>query len=383
MPTNLLLPVAWSSGTAVKTTIASFPSEDTGIGIVPERLNTIFEPFTQEDTSLSRRHSGTGLGLAICHRIATAVNGNISVESILGGGSTFTFTCPLEYTEHDMLYPHYISGKYYINAGNDIFTHVIIDFLRKIGLRAYSSEILGDILLCVNWTRLVDGSQDIKVQIGNRNFKMMIKRPINFVNIYHMLRNMVSDSENDVYSSFTTTTDSSTLATQSQRNLIFVDPLAEQSDSDHDISQQQSKEAIGKLDAVTAPPRDRSEASRLILVVEDNIINQNLIVKQLKKLDLEADIAANGQEAIDKIVENGFHAYCCILMDCQMPVMNGFEATRRLREMDADFPILALTANVTDISKAQSASVGMNAFLSKPLKLDDLRTSLKKYTTCS
>ena len=351
--------------------------QDTGIGISPDRLKTIFKPFSQLDKSLSRKHTGTGLGLAICRHIADLLHGDITVESVLDIGSTFTFVFPARFENAEKLYPMHIPGKFVMHLSDEIrlFKQTVVEFLKKCG---FSQESSDDEIIINNkdpssfgliWNQDNETNQVITIVAGKDfSAQMTIKRPVNLNKVYRHLLNMFTQRKIDANSSGITMTLTKTRAT-----------IPSSSESTPNVLKIPTTPSTPSTSSTSSTP---STPSR-ILVAEDNKVNQQLIKKQLKKLNIECDLALNGEEAIKLIQVNGFDRYCCILMDCQMPVMDGFEATKRLRELNPDFPILALTANVTDLSRMESERAGMNAFLSKPLNITDLKESLSKFTKCN
>ena len=339
--------------------------QDTGIGIAEEQQQTLFQPFTQADKSLSRRHTGTGLGLAICDHVATVLHGRILVESRLGKGSTFTFEAPIEHEDLGLLYDTYISGSYVIIGPQDIFSTAINDLLDKIGMTAVI-----DGSLSLRWSRTQQGSSEIVVRFEKSIYTWNVKRPIKGYAIYDNLRSILQHRPS---------TDIATSSKPSpQQKVTPLPPVCDEISPTPIIpSTSASTSAPATLKTDSKP-----EGKKIILVAEDNSINQTLIKKQLQKLGYVAELAMNGEEAVNKVKRNGFDPYCCILMDCQMPIMDGFEATRRLREISKTFPILALTANVTDISRMESERAGMTAFLAKPLQISQLEEALRTHTPC-
>ena len=312
--------------------------QDTGVGITSDKLSTIFLPFSQEDKRLSRKYTGTGLGLAISDHVAKILHGDISVSSNLGQGSVFSLLIPMEYEEDGPIFDTHIRGIFHIDGfeQGDILKITLEQQLLRFGLQQDVYQIPGSSTdVEVFWNRKEDGSQEVMVKVGTASINKQFKKTANVLDIFSALRDILDG--------------------QFRRKVETSQPVIVQESV-------KEKEVEGQ------------KGNGLILVAEDNFINQALIKKQLTRLNYNCEIVANGQECLDKIVEG--RKYCCILMDCQMPVMDGFEAARRIREINTSIPILALTANVSDLSRAESERVGMNAFLSKPLKMEDLKTAL-------
>ena len=225
-----------------------FEVEDTGIGITPDRIETIFDAFTQSDSSTTRQYGGTGLGLTISQRLAEMMGGSLTVRSELGQGSVFTLEIP---------------------------AHVQLDSAELFNTETLSRK-----------SRLTEGDSALK-------------------------------------------------------NLRFY----------------------GR-----------------VLVAEDSPANQLLIRKLLENYGLEVVLVSNGREAIDKALNEAFDL---VFMDIQMPEMNGYEATYRIREQGGVLPIIALTANAMKGDEESCIKAGCDAYLSKPIQRDRLAALLRKFLVCS
>ena len=243
-----------SSGRTEGRSTLRFEVEDSGIGISTERLTSLFEPFTQADSSTTRRYGGTGLGLTIARRLAEAMGGELGVSSTEGRGSCFWFTAQFE-----------TSGG---SVGDDRPSHESIS--------------------------------EMPVPTSLANLR---------------------------------------------------------------IEKQQKSRPAGR-----------------VLVVDDHLVNQKVTCRILERFGMKADVASNGQEALQMVTARN---YALVLMDCQMPVMDGFEATRLIRERlptERVPPIVALTAGAQPKDRERVLSAGMDDYLSKPVKVDELRAVALKWT---
>jgi PAS domain S-box-containing protein len=354
--------------------------EDTGIGIPPEVQPRLFQPFTQADRSTTRIYGGTGLGLAICKQLATLMGGTIELHSTPGAGSTFTFTvrlkqtvapppppCHLELQERrvlivdDMatsaaLLSHLVSGwgmhptvlrtgaaalpalRAAAGSGQP-FDVAIIDivmpgedgFAITQAIRADPELAATPVLLVTSYA--LRGYEQEARQAGARG---LLTKPIRESQLCAALVAVVSGEK--------------VAADQSH-----VQPAA------------QPKRA-----------EQRQRAAR-ILVVEDNAVNQRVTSRTLEKLGYRADVAANGQEALAALQQI---AYDLVLMDCHMPVMDGFAATAAIRAREGHqrhTPIIALTADALAGEREHCLAAGMDDYLSKPVPRDTLRDALRRW----
>ena len=363
-------------------TLIRFEVEDTGIGIAPKAQETLFQPFTQADASTTRRYGGTGLGLAICDRLTTMLGGEIGVESTPGLGSIFWFTLPLEKSAA----PH----------------PTPLEALPNIeGLR----------ILCVddNETRL----QLLALQLQGLNIS--VKTQANGPSGLAQLRLAYSEgtpydlviaeavmSEMDGFMLAQAIKDAPDLPPTPVILLGAIgqrdrQQAAQQTGIDayltRPLRQAQLYECIAKASGRLVSPiplplaADHGSADALadlqarVLLAEDNIVNQKVAARMLEKLGCFVDVVGNGAEAI-KALEH--MAYDVVLMDCQMPVMDGYSATHAIRKREAitkaHIPIIAMTANAMMGDRERCLQAGMDDHMSKPVKLEELLDVLRKWT---
>jgi len=355
-----------------------FEVADTGIGIEAERVDRLFEAFTQADASTTRKYGGTGLGLAICRRLVRLMGGEIGVESAIGRGSTFWFTvrlprgaCPVEQVSSSL---EGLAGMRVLVVDDNATNRRVLEC--QLGRCAM-------IPLCVT-----DGESALaaarEAQEQGRPFQVAVvdfQMPgMDGIELARALR---------------------TAPGGERLTLILLTSV------DHPEQGRELKE-IGFAAVLTKPVRgpclgrailaaaggrrERTPAARCagapslpehgarILVVEDTAVNQRVALRMLEKLGHEGEVADNGREALDRLERA---SYDLILMDCQMPVMDGYDATAAIRAREAGTQdhvvILALTANAMEGDDEKCLAVGMDDYLSKPVSFKDLAEKLERW----
>jgi len=346
---------------------------DTGIGIAQHNIAHLFDPFTQEDASTTRRFGGTGLGLAISNEIITAMEGNIKVISTLRKGSTFSFSIKLK-----------SCGK-----KNTISVH------------------LGRLALLSHDTRLTEIlSKNIDALGGSLNgypsADLLLEDEVleNAVLETDVLENDVTENERTIkrFSSILIDTDMSKhdaikemiekLEIHSKAQLILIGSAASKFQihkhpwlrkpvrTQELLKILQRSDEIDDNDSQFQEPISK-HAKLSVLLAEDNIVNQKVAQYILEKLGCTADLAENGKEAVHLLTEKD---YDIILMDIQMPEIDGLEATQLIRsdpEMQQPY-IIAMTANVMEDDRQQCMAAGMDDFISKPVRIDDVSKAIER-----
>ena len=363
---------------------------DTGIGMGPEQQARVFDKFTQADTSTTRIYGGTGLGLAISKQLAELMGGEIGVSSEPGKGSTFWFTLNLPPVHNDQAAPPRISetlrGKNaLLVAGHPLTATVLQEQLQQLGMRCTCCDTAFDAL---------DLLQD---KAGGQRFDVALLAE-------HM-------PGIDALTFATALADDPELA---QTRLLLLGPPIRQRDLrpardagfrgylscpvHRDDIRRILEATLGDThphlpfitrhtltdvgaDGVTPLIRRRYPNSR-ILVVDDNTVNQQVVSVMLEQCGCTVDVAGNGIEALNQV---RMLPYDLVLMDCQMPEMDGYEATRRIRasEMEHDngrhLPIAALTANAMAGDAEKCLAAGMDEYLSKPISPEALAQTLSRW----
>ncbi|TAN71046.1 MAG: response regulator [Methylobacter sp.] len=355
--------------------ILRFEVVDTGIGIAAEAQTRLFQAFSQADNSTSRRYGGTGLGLSISKDLVMLMNGHIGVESTLGQGANFWFTLPLTPVDNDIPVPQAnFAGKRTLIVDDNATNRMILThYLNNWGLTlnevdngpAALVELEAAALRNEPYTLLLSDMQMPDMD-GFALARAIIDNPI-IANIPRIL--LSSGSIGSQVERLELGYSQSLLKPVRQSQLFdaIVDTL--------NFPGEKTAPVAAKVKEVLP-----DYSNKRVLVVEDNKVNQKVILSQLAKFQLKPDLANNGQAALDLLEHQ---AYDLVLMDCQMPVMDGYEATRTLREREmtgnSHTPITALTAHASAGEREKCLSAGMDDYLSKPLSRADLAVVLTRW----
>lgn len=357
-----------------------FDIKDSGIGLSKEQCDNLFKAFSQADSSTSRKYGGTGLGLTISKRLVEMMGGEIGVESTLGVGSTFYFTAKFGVQKEQR--------KLSVNAEDvkDLRILVVDD-------NESAREILQNILSFLKFdvTTAKSGADAIekleKAHLKNRPFGLVLidwmmpsmdgVETIRRIRLDNALANIPAFVMVTAYSK------EELLEKVVGLNIdgVLIKPVSPSTLLDSILN------ALGKK----VIPRTRKyekqadyqEAIRVVkgaylLLVEDNVMNQELALEILQEAGLKVDIAKNGAEAVEKVFQTDYDG---VLMDCQMPIMDGFEATRKIR-LDTRFsklPILAMTANAMAGDKEKCIISGMNDHIPKPIDVAGLFLTMAQW----
>jgi CheY-like chemotaxis protein/HPt (histidine-containing phosphotransfer) domain-containing protein len=346
---------------------------DSGIGISPQVMPTLFQPFTQADASVTRRYGGTGLGLSICKRLLDMMGSAISVDSGLGRGSTFRFDLWLRETGAPAPAPALPPTPVLIMTTHARQAAMLVDCLRHWGMQpvpAASLEearkllgamsaadsppgqpplaVLDDALPAADALAqsLLEARDDLRLLLLTRNGKAQENAA--GANVHALLPMPL-------------------------RQEALLDALRfalERRQLQLPVLRERRAEAI-------APD---AGGRRPILLVEDNPTNRKLALYQLERIGLAAHVAENGEEALAALQARD---YALVLMDCQMPVMDGFETTRRIRDSERGtgrrLPIIAMTANAMEGDRERCLAAGMDDYLPKPVRSDALAAMLRRH----
>ena len=338
---------------------------DTGIGMSAEQLEKVFSAFTQADGSTSRNFGGTGLGLSIVKQLVKLMNGEITAESIENQGSQFKISLPLGLSSKKqrlLQMPQKPIGRlFYFSAGPlgylpDEYIEALKIELRRFPLSELNNQIVG-----MNQDDVV--ALDIADQSDYQKYRVELLR----LNELKINTGLITESQpSDLVHALTKNTDSLCLShpfTLTQ-TCQFLEQLFELNEN-IDLDTQQHSNAIKQF-------------TGHLLLVEDNFINQAVAGEMLTLMGITFDIAEDGSQAVKQVMSS-IH-YDLVLMDIQMPIMDGYQATKTLRENGyTDLIICGLSANAMAQDKKLATKAGMNDYLIKPLKASELSMFLSQY----
>ena len=351
----------------------SFTVRDTGIGMTQEQIAGLFQAFSQADGSTTRKYGGTGLGLAISKRLVEIMGGQISVESEIGKGSTFIFTIwfgiSKEVIRQSNNLPEQITALRVLvvddnEAAREILTRFLHDIHCNVETAASGKEAIAlaqqkpfDLIL-MDWIMPeMDGIETARLILGDATPKphVVIVTSFNSENVRKKSTNIRIDG----------------ILTKPVTRSALVDTLMKfyglcmnSPMPDHD----------------TVLEHDYGLAGTYILLAEDNEINQQIAIELLEGMGAHVDLANNGTEAV-LLVENGH--YDAVLMDIQMPVMDGYEAARTIRANPrfAQLPIIAMTAHAMVSDRMKAREAGMNDHIAKPINVREMFTTMARWIT--
>lgn len=348
-----------------------FEVYDTGIGLKPEQMEKIFDSFTQADLTTTKKYGGTGLGLSITKQLVELMNGEIWLESKKGKGSRFTFEIELEKYEKKIPFSMFRGKKVLIvddsSSWLEILDHLMHSFGLEVQLAKSGKEAIEILknnskefdLILIDWNMPeMDGIKTCKV----------IEEELN-INTNKII--LISAHSLETVSEALTEIKVDRYIHKPVNPSILNDMLCEIFLGQ--INTNKIKHDIEKNNLIN---EIKTLSGSKILLVEDNEINKEIIIDLLADSGIIIDIASNGLEAIKKFKEN---SYELIFMDIQMPILDGYEATKEIRKLNQIIPIIALTANAMKEDIEKTKLVGMNKHLNKPIDIEKLFETLLEF----
>jgi PAS domain S-box-containing protein len=355
-----------------------FEVTDTGIGMTREAQQQLFQAFYQADSSTTRKYGGTGIGLAISRKLVEYMNGKIGVQSEVGKGSTFWFTADfVMQPEGSVTQPQRrieLDGLRGLIVDDNATNRKILEYqltswkmYQKCASHANEAlELLRD---------AADQGKPFELaildfhmpDIDGLELAKQIKADPKIAKVTLVMMTSLSQRGFDLE------------LKRAGIEAYLTKPVKQSQLFDMLATVMARKPELYKTPVETTPPPVENKHIR-VLLAEDNIVNQKVAITQLRKLGYTADAVANGLEVLE-VLETV--PYDLILMDCQMPELDGYEATRRIRKLDAEYakiPIIAMTAHAMEGDREKCLEAGMDDYVSKPVKIDELGRVLQQWS---
>ncbi|MFW6050922.1 MAG: response regulator [Myxococcota bacterium] len=363
--------------------VLRFEVADTGIGISREQQQTIFDAFAQADGSLTRRYGGTGLGLAICKQLVTIMGGEIEVESEVGEGSTFRFRIPLRAGEAQgddapRSEVRWLSGhRLLVVDDNETNRQLIEEYAEGWGMQVDTASSANSALRLLHVAHDAGAPYRMAVldlqmpDVTGLELAQSVKQDPRLQQTGLVL--LTSVGEEVLPEDASTCVDA--ILTKPVRRAELLRAL---------VGLIRPASQASPVPAGDAQPRSSPAAPGRVgrlLVAEDNEVNAEVMREMLRALGYEADYVSNGREALEAL-EGG--AYAAVLMDCQMPVLDGYEAARRWRRREGELgvgrlPIIAVTAHALAGEREKVLGAGMDDYVTKPVGAKTLQAVLDRW----
>jgi len=342
---------------------------DTGIGLSKEQIGKLFRSFSQADGSTTRKYGGTGLGLAISKQLVELMNGKIWVESIQGLGSCFKFIIELPKKSSELNVTIFNDKKILIVDDSAAWREILESILNKFGIETISVSRGKDAINILNGDNKFDiilmdwNMPDMDGIETTKLIQEHCQSDATIVMVSAFKKDDIQDEASSVGINYFVSKPIDPSVLNDTLSDIFLG--TKKLELKEDKNKKSLKDDISTLEG------------SYILLVEDNKTNQEIISGLLENSGIKIDIANDGNEAVKKYKQN--KDYELILMDLQMPIMDGYQATKIIRDENKEIPIIALTANAMKEDVEKTKQAGMNEHLNKPIDVEKLYATLLKY----
>ncbi len=381
-----VFPLALQNGRA----LLSFEVRDTGIGMAPETVSQLFEPFVQADDSSTRNYGGMGLGLAIVRRLVTLMGGRIEVSSRLGGGSAFTFSVPFDaiYDAVDVASTSRVStrGKrVLVMDDNPTNRRVLCGQLQPVGFDVIATATGAETLKTLKEAQATGSPFDVLIaddqmpDCDGVSFAAQVKASPRVAGTPLIL--LTSMDKHGAVSNLARAGFAAYM-TKPVRGTELRACIERVLERQLDATTGRHQSLVTRTSLATEQGQGQFQGR--VLVVEDNVVNQQVAKRFLQRLGCEVVVAENGKRGVEeyRVASSGKNPFGLVLMDVQMPVMDGLAATREIRSVEPagrHVPIVALTASAMTDEMGRCTASGMDALLVKPLELPRLCEILDRY----
>ena len=355
------------------TVLLHFTVSDTGIGIAPQYHDDLFNAFTQADGSITRKYGGTGLGLAICRRLTTLMGGELWLESKQGQGSAFSFTARfhkgIDHRCRPSLLPvSFAPPRTLLVAPDNASRRVMANYLTHFGFQVDTATTGEDAAALLEKETAVPLFGLVMLDTDVSAMETAVRAVESYHNRVRAIRAILMGHPHRY--------DRPEMIPQGMTLRVLGKPIKQSAllDAIMDIFGHTADQPAAKIPA--SPPTDEFRGLR-VLLVEDNRINRRVATEMLRQAGIHVHTAADGFQAVEAVADNAFHA---VLMDLQMPEMDGIKATRAIRSDlgRTDLPIIALTAHSMYGDREKCLDAGMSDYVSKPIDRRALFAALRR-----
>ncbi|MBF0398345.1 MAG: response regulator [Desulfobacterales bacterium] len=356
---------------------------DTGIGIPKDKLDTLFKPFSQTDASITRKYGGTGLGLSISKKLVEMMDGEIGVNSEHGKGSTFYFTARFKKQsttiDKDAYYSDIGGKRIIVVDDNSVNIEILRAYLEAFGMRVSTAKSGKEALIKFNQAMEEADPYEIAIldyimpNIDGEGLGLLIKNDLDLKDTKLVMlssRNQKGEAARMKEIGF------SAYLTKPIKRSHLLDSIMMVAGKVRANTERKPKSIFTVSNLLS----ENTKRNLRILVAEDNAVNQKLIMKYLNKMGFNADIVGNGKECLEMLEKV---MYDIVLMDVKMPELDGFDATQIIRDpksqiLNHNIPIIAMTAHAMKGDREKCIEGGMNDYVSKPIKPNELLEAIER-----